>query len=60
MCRQPIIPEKGYFRTQMWNSRLMCHDKCRPTFYWDTKPEEDTAQLPLFQGATDETKPKPS
>ena len=46
ICEKTIVPEKGYFKTQMWNSKLICHDKCRPTFYWDNKPEEKYDKQP--------------
>lgn len=38
VCRHEVIPEKGYFKTSLWNGNLICHQKCQPTFYWDNKP----------------------
>lgn len=49
MCEKPILPEKGYFRTQLWNGKKLCHVNCRPKFYFDNKPEEDSFQTKLFE-----------
>lgn len=50
MCHQQIVPEKGYFKTQLWNGKLACHERCKPKFYWDNKPpEKDEFQAELFE-----------
>lgn len=47
MCNQPVIPEKGYFKTQLWNQKHICHVQCEPQFHYDNKPEEDSGQQSL-------------
>jgi hypothetical protein len=48
MCEKPIIPEKGYFKTQLFGKK-MCHVGCEPKFYYDNKPPEiDQSQKQLF------------
>lgn len=47
MCDKPVVPEKGYFRTQLWGNKI-CHVDCKPKFYHDNKPEEDFEQTLLF------------
>jgi hypothetical protein len=49
VCKKGVIPEKGYFKTQLWNGKLICHVQCQPKFYFDNKPfETDKNQGELF------------
>jgi hypothetical protein len=59
LCKQPILPHNGYFKTDMWNKTLMCHPRCQPKFYWDNKPIEDGRQCSLFEGEKDEKTVQP-
>lgn len=47
MCERPIIPEKGYFKTQIFGTK-MCHLPCQPKFYYENKAPEDNGQKQLF------------
>ena len=40
MCHKSIVPEGGYFKTQLWNGKYLCHVPCQPKFYYDNKPLE--------------------
>lgn len=46
MCDKPVIPEKGYFKTQLWNKKEICHVGCEPKFCYDNKPEEKDDKQP--------------
>ena len=60
VCKEQIQPQNGYFRTQLWNNRLMCHVRCQPKFYYDNRPDEqDPRQVQLF-GDSDEASKKPA
>lgn len=46
MCNNPVIPGKGYFKTQLWDKKEICHVGCKPKFYYDNKPEEKDDKQP--------------
>lgn len=64
ICEKDIAPVNGYFQTQLWNNKLMCHIPCQPKFYFSTASAEidpGCLQRELFiKGVVDEKTVQPS
>lgn len=44
VCGKPVLPERGYFKTQLFDGKKICHISCRPHFFYE-KPEDKQEKL---------------
>lgn len=46
VCSKTVIPQGGYFKTQLFNGEHLCHITCKPVFFY--QKDADTPQQELF------------
>lgn len=46
VCGKPVIPQGGYFKTQLFNGEKITHVPCKPLFFYE-KGKEKQEPLPL-------------